>query len=559
MQKEKDIQKMIDKAISGFCEKRDSCSLYGDFYTPKNIADFLVGLLASQNKTLPSLYDPCCGSGSLLSSADNVKKYRLFGQALDEKCWKIVKMNAVLRNTEINLGDKVADTLKEDLFPNAKFDCILANPPFNMSNWRDEDSLVDERWIFGIPPKANANFAWLQHIISHLKEDGVAAVIMPNNSLTSCYTDEGYIRSNMLTAGIVEAIITLPPRLFYNTRIPCCVWVLNKARKSHEDVLLVDAQKLYLQSEERVSDIDFKTVEKIICEFRKNGTISMQDGAVVVPFEKIAENKFVLSPNLYMQDGLSRKYFELIPMNARVEIMKQWKKCFGNSDISQAIESLNQELLMSAKWVKYSLAELFDISCGLMGSKLVFEKGDYPVVDTKTIIDNCIIPNRLNKFAKVDENTKQRLNIKYGDFLMNRTSESIEKLGYCSLVATDCDAVFNGFTKRLRPRWLNDVDIFYVLAYFCSSFYRKEIEKVSTVYTVKANLNDMQLERVNIYLPPDNIRQIISEIISHIANRITKTDIPEERSRLRSLISLIGDYSISTPLLLKELHNKEDK
>ena len=559
MQKEKDIQKMIDKAISEFCEKRDSCSLYGDFYTPKNIADFLVGLLASQNKTSPSLYDPCCGSGSLLLSADNVKKYRLFGQALDEKCWKIVKMNAVLRNTEINLGDKVADTLKEDLFPNAKFDCILANPPFNMSNWRDEDSLVDERWIFGIPPKANANFAWLQHIISHLKEDGVAAVIMPNNSLTSCYTNEGYIRSNMLTAGIVEAIITLPPRLFYNTRIPCCVWVLNKARKSHEDVLLVDAQKLYLQSEERVSDIDFKTVEKIICEFRKNGTISMQDGAVVVPFEKIAENKFVLSPNLYMQDGLSRKYFELIPMNERVEIMKQWGKCFGNSDISQAIESLNQELLMSAKWVKYSLAELFDISCGLMGSKLVFEKGDYPVVDTKTIIDNCIIPNRLNKFAKVDENTKQRLNIKYGDFLMNRTSESIKKLGYCSLVATDCDAVFNGFTKRLRPRWLNDVDIFYVLAYFCSSFYRKEIEKVSTVYTVKANLNDMQLERVNIYLPPDNIRQIISEIISHIANRMVQTDVTEERNRLRVLISLIGDYSISTPLLLKELHNKEDK
>ena len=559
MQKEKDIQKMIDKAISEFCEKRDACSLYGDFYTPKNVAKFLAGLVVSEDKTSPSLYDPCCGSGALLLSADNVKKYRLFGQALDEKCWKIVKMNAALRNTEINLGDKAADTLREDLFPNVEFDCILADPPFNLPNWRNKDEIIDERWKFGVPPKANANFAWLQHIILHLKEDGVAAVIMPNNSLTSCYTNEGYIRSNMLTAGIVEAIITLPPRLFYNTRIPCCVWVLNKARKSHEDVLLVDAQKLYLQSEERVSDIDFKTVEKIICEFRKNGTISMQDGAVVVPFEKIAENKFVLSPNLYMQDGLSRKYFELIPMNARVEIMKQWEKCFGNSDISQAIESLNQELLMSAKWVKYSLAELFDISCGLMGSKLVFEKGDYPVVDTKTIIDNCIIPNRLNKFAKVDENTKQRLNIKYGDFLMNRTSESIEKLGYCSLVATDCDAVFNGFTKRLRPRWLNDVDIFYVLAYFCSSFYRKEIEKVSTVYTVKANLNDMQLERVNIYLPPDNIRQIISEIISHIANRMVQTDVTEERNRLRVLISLIGDYSISTPLLLKELHNKEDK
>ena len=468
-------------------------------------------------------------------------------------------MNAALRNVEINLGSNAADTLREDLFPNVKFDCILANPPFNLPNWRNKDGTIDERWEFGVPPKANANFAWLQHIIYHLKEDGIAAVIMPNNSLTSYYTNERYIRSNILTAGVVESIITLPPRLFYNTRISCCVWVLNKARKSRGDVLLVDAQKLYLQSKESVSDIDFKTVEKIICEFRKNGTISTQDGAVVVPFEKIAENKFILSPNIYMQDGLSRKYFESMPMNTRVEIIKEWEKCFGNSDIRPAIESLNQELLMNAKWEKYSLAELFDISCGLMGSKLVFEKGDYPVVDTKTIIDNCIIPNRLNKFAKVDENTKQRLNIKYGDFLMNRTSESIEKLGFCSLVATDCDAVFNGFTKRLRPRWLNDVDIFYVLAYFCSSFYRKEIEKVSTVYTVKANLNDMQLERVNIYLPPDNIRQIISGTISHIANRITQTDISEERSRLRSLISLIGDYSISTPLLLKELHNKEDK
>ena len=559
MQKEKDIQKMIDKAISELCEKRDSCSLYGDFYTPQNIADFLAGLLASQNKSSPSLYDPCCGSGSLLLTADNVKKYRLFGQALDEKCWKIVKMNAALRNVEINLGNKVADTLREDLFPNVEFDCILANPPFNLPNWCNKDEIIDERWKFGVPPKANANCAWLQHIIYHLKEDGIAAVIMPNNSLTSCYTNERYIRSNILTAGIVEAIITLSPRLFYNTRIPCCVWVLNKARKSHGDVLLVDAQKLYLQSEERVADIDFKTVENIICEFRKNGRILTQSGAVVVSFEKIAENKFILSPNLYMQEGLSRKYFELMPVNVHEEIVKKWKECFGNSDIIQVIKSLNQELLTSAKWEKYSLVELFDISCGLMGSKPMFEKGDCPVVDTKTIIDNCIIPNRLNKFAKVGENTKQRLNIKYGDFLMNRTSESIEKLGYCSLAATDCDAVFNGFTKRLRSRWLNDVDIFYVLAYFCSSFYRKEIEKVSTVYTVKANLNDMQLERVNIYLPPDNIRQIISGIISHIANRMVQTDVTEERNRLRSLISLIGDYSISTPLLLKELHNKEDK
>ena len=257
-----------------------------------------------------------------------------------------------------------------------------------------------------------------------------------------------------------------------------------------------------------------------------------------------------------MQEDISQKYLDKIPKNVHIEIVKHWKKCFGNSDVCQELESLTQEYLVNNKWDKYSMTELFDISGGLMGSKSVFENGNCPIVDTKTIIENAVLPKQLNKFANVEEDIKQKLNIRFGDFLMNRTSESVEKLGCCSFVATDCDAIFNGYVKRLRPKSLNDVDIFYELGYFSSLFYRKEIEKVSTVYTTRANLNNMQLERTNIYFPSDDIRKIISNVISRIVDKIIQTDIPQEKSYLFSLISLIGNYTISMPLLLKEIHNE---
>lgn len=540
-----------------FKEKR-AFEVSGDFYTPQNIAELLFELIAKDKQTPFTLYDPCCGSGSLLLATEKAGKQRLFGQTLEEDCRNLIAMNAALHRADITLGKSAADTLTADQFPQMKFDAVIANPPFNKPVPREEILPTDDRWQFGLPPKSNANFAWLQHIVYHLKENGNAAVIMPNLSLTSCHAEERKIRAEMLSAGVVEAILTLPPNLFRSTHVPCCIWLLRKAEKPPEHVLLADVQKLCQLSGKRGEEQDFTPVYQLLNTFRQQGNVAPQRGAVGVSLKAIEANDFFLSPNLYLRENLSKRYYQASDGDFKA-FLKRLRENFGETEVFREAEKLCAINLRELHWEACALTDFFEIFGGFNGSKERFENGHVPLVDTKTVLEHALLPRQMAKFVDVDEATREKFGIRYGDFLMNRTSETVEKLGCCSFAMMDSDAVFSGYLKRLRPKRRSKTDVFYALCYFSSLFYRKEIERVSMVYTTRANLNRLQLKKINMPLPPSEVRFHIGAMTEYFVKQIWAANTEEEKQKQLSALREMSNRLISEPLFWKEIHLREDK
>ena len=229
--------------------------LGGDFYTPQSVVRVLVEMI---EPTQGRVYDPCCGSGGMFvqskkfleAHGGKLGDISVFGQEWNPTTWRLAKMNLAIRGIEANLGPEWANSFQSDLHKGLKADFVLANPPFNVSDWGGEHLQDDVRWAYGAPPVGNANFAWLQHIVHHLAPTGVAGVVLANGSMSSQQSGEGVIRQNMVVADIVDCMVALPAQLFYAVTIPVCLWFLarNKADKRFRDrrgqVLFVDARKM---------------------------------------------------------------------------------------------------------------------------------------------------------------------------------------------------------------------------------------------------------------------------------------------------------------------------
>lgn len=228
----------------------------GEFYTPGSVVRVLVEVLEPYSGRV---YDPCCGSGGMFVQAEKfVLAHRgrrddiaVYGQESNERTWRLAKMNLAIHGISGGLAARWADTFREDKHPDVKADYILANPPFNMSDWaRNPD---DPRWRFGTPPSGNANFAWLQHIVSKLAERGTAGVVLANGSMSSKQSGEGDIRAAMVEADLVSCMIALPPQLFRTTQIPACLWFFAKDKTpqggkrlgdKRGEVLFIDARNM---------------------------------------------------------------------------------------------------------------------------------------------------------------------------------------------------------------------------------------------------------------------------------------------------------------------------
>lgn len=216
----------------------------GEFYTPKPIVDLLVEVLQPDTH----VYDPTCGTGGLLLQIrpDVRKEISLLGQEANPESWRLANMNMMMADARFNLGSYPADTLHNDVWLGSKFDYIMANPPYNMKDWGAELLRDDPRWEYGLPPSGNANFAWIQHIVHHLAENGKAGIVMANSTLSGSTGNEGDIRLGLVKADLVECVISLPDKLFYKTGIPVCVWVINRNKPSHRrgQVLMIDAKDM---------------------------------------------------------------------------------------------------------------------------------------------------------------------------------------------------------------------------------------------------------------------------------------------------------------------------
>ena len=228
----------------------------GQFYTPRCVVQLLVEMLEPYHGRI---YDPCCGSGGMFVQSDKFVKAHggktgdisVYGQESNPTTWKLCKMNLAIRGIDGNIGTSNADTFHNDLHKDLKADFIIANPPFNMSDWGGDRLREDGRWgSFGTPPVGNANYAWVMHKIHHLAPNGLAGFVLANGSMSSNQSGEGDIRSSIIEADLVDCMVALPGQLFYNTQIPACLWFLaknkndGKLRNRSGETLFIDARKM---------------------------------------------------------------------------------------------------------------------------------------------------------------------------------------------------------------------------------------------------------------------------------------------------------------------------
>ena len=295
----------------------------GQFYTPRSVVRMLVEVLAPHKGRI---YDPCCGSGGMfVSSEDFVEQHggrnldvSIYGQESNPTTWRLAAMNLVMRHMGFNLGKEPGDTFTNDQHPDLKADYILANPPFNVSDWWNAKLENDPRWVYGTPPQGNANYAWLQHILHHLRPTGQAGVVLANGSVASNSGGEGEIRRKMVEADVVECIVALPSQLFATTQIPVCLWFLTRDKTAHGrdrrgEMLFIDARKIGYMSGRVLRDFrddDFSKVAGTVHRWRQDDEVAA--GQYAGPYEdvpgfchsvklaQIAEHGFVLTPGRYV-------------------------------------------------------------------------------------------------------------------------------------------------------------------------------------------------------------------------------------------------------------------
>ncbi len=293
----------------------------GAFYTPRSVVKTLVEMLEPYKGRV---YDPACGSGGMfVQSAEFVKAHggqrndiSVFGQEYTDATWKLAKMNLALRGIEADLGKTSADTFSNDLHQDLRADYIIANPPFNVSNWWHPKLENDPRWKYGTPPESNANFAWVQHFIHHLRPNGTAGFVLANGSLSSNTSGEGEIRRKLVEAELVDCIVAMPDRLFFNTGISVSLWFVSKGRHGNGhrerrgEVLFIDARKLgHMESRKlRVlsdePDGDVQRIARTYHAWRNHdgGYEDIPGFAKSASLEDIEANGFILSPGRYVGD-----------------------------------------------------------------------------------------------------------------------------------------------------------------------------------------------------------------------------------------------------------------
>ncbi len=290
----------------------------GEFYTPSCIVQLLVEMIEPYSGRV---YDPCCGSGGMFvqsvkfieAHGGKRNEIAVYGQELNDATWRLANMNLAIRSIEANLSDKAADTFHDDRHKDLRADYILANPPFNISDWGGETLKDDPRWKYGTPPTGNANFAWVQHMVHHLAPNGIAGFVLANGSMSTQSSGEGDIRKALVEAGMVDCIVSLPGQLFYSTQIPVCLWFLakdragGKLRDRGDEVLFIDGRGLGSmvdRTHRELTDADIKRIATTYHAWRgEKDAGSYEDVAgycKAAKLDEIDEHDYVLTPGRYV-------------------------------------------------------------------------------------------------------------------------------------------------------------------------------------------------------------------------------------------------------------------
>lgn len=298
--------------------------LGGEFYTPRSVVKLMVDMLEPFNGRV---YDPAMGSGGMFVQADRFVKAHggvrndisVFGQEQNPTTWRLAKMNLALRGIDANLGSQWGDSFGNDQHPDLRADFIIANPPFNISDWGGESLRDDPRWKYGVPPMGNANFAWIQHMLHHLSPTGTMATVLANGSLSTKTSGEGEIRKNLLEADLVECIVAMPDKLFFTTGIPVSIWFLTKDKSARNvksersqrdrkgELLFIDARQMgsmVTRTLRELSDEEIARIANTYNAWRGETDVGpYQDVAgfcASVTLNGVRENDFILTPGRFV-------------------------------------------------------------------------------------------------------------------------------------------------------------------------------------------------------------------------------------------------------------------
>lgn len=339
----------------------------GEFYTPQCVVKLLVKMIQPMKGRI---YDPCCGSGGMFVQSEKfveahqgrIRDISIYGQESNHTTWRLCKMNLAIRGIDGNIGEHAADTFHNDLHKGLKADYILANPPFNVSDWGGARLTEDVRWVgYGIPPAGNANYAWILHMLWHLAPSGVAGFVLANGSMSTNTTSEAEIRKNLIERDRVDCIVTLPGQLFYSTQIPVCLWFItrNKATKGMRDrrdeILFIDARKLG-QLVDRVhrelSDEDIKKIADTYHAWRGQAEAGeyqdIKGFCKLTTLEAVREYEYNLTPGRYV--GIEETGDDGEPFEEKMEhLIGELSKQFADSrkledDIKKSLSTIGFSL-----------------------------------------------------------------------------------------------------------------------------------------------------------------------------------------------------------------------
>ncbi len=336
----------------------------GQFYTPQSIVKLLVEMLSPEPET--RVYDGCCGSGGMFVQSENFiemhehrrGKISIFGQESNPTTYRLAKMNLAIRGIDAQI--ELGDTLLNDKFPTLKVDYVIANPPFNVSDY-NINKAETHKWKYGIPPTGNANYAWLQHFVSKLAPYGTAGIVLSNGSMSSDIATEGEIRKQMIENDLIDCMVALPSQLFYNTQIPACLWFLarnktnGKFRNRSNEVLFIDGREMgtmISRNQRELTDIDIAKIAETYHNWRgKDFNEKYKDIPGFCKFADIhviRENSYVLTPGRYIdfkEEVEDSKSFGDKMKTLTTELKEQMSKSFElDEKIKENLKKIGYEL-----------------------------------------------------------------------------------------------------------------------------------------------------------------------------------------------------------------------
>ena len=320
----------------------------GEFYTPRCVVKLLVEMLEPYRGRV---YDPCCGSsGMFVQSAEFLRAHSsgngnggkaagdlsVFGQESNHTTWRLSKMNLAIRGIDGQIEH--GDTFHNDRHPDVRADYILANPPFNVSDWGGDRLRDDQRWRYGVPPASNANFAWVQHMVHHLAPGGVVGFVLANGSMSTNTSGEGEIRKNLIEADLVDCMVVLPDKLFYATTIPVCLWFLARDRRNGKfrdrpgEILFIDARRMGTLVDSSHRELSDQDIARIVGAYHAwRGTAADDDYVDELGFcksiamDEVRHHGYMLTPGRYVGTELSNDDGE--PFEEKMErLANQWRE-----------------------------------------------------------------------------------------------------------------------------------------------------------------------------------------------------------------------------------------